>query len=574
MKLILKQYLAGLKERNELDELLPHLLSQMGLNVFLKPSIGNRQYGVDVGAFGKIDGETEEKVYLFSIKAGDLGRNDWNGGKPQDLRPSLDEIIDIFIPNILPIEYKGKKVSICLCFGGDIKEEVRFDVTAYSDRNKQSNLEFLEWNGDKLASYIEQYLLREELLPPDSRKLLRKSLAMVNESDISFKYFQQLIEYLTQPERLNKNKQKLMALRQIYLCLWILYSWGRDDDNLESAFLSSEYCVLSAWDMIKENVNNKNQITDKYSEIFFPIILLNQKITENYLDNKILPYVDFPHALSRAISPQSPIDTNIMLFNVLGRLGLAGLNLHIYAKMSEVGNSPELTQQLVQKIQQYENAIKSIISNNPMLFTPYKDDQAIDIILAMYFLLLKKNNWEDIKTWLLEMINSINFTFNRKNGYPCNLDNYTDLISHPLDNTDEYFISVTKGSILYPYISVISSIIGNQEIYDAIIKLKKEFLSHCNFQIYFFDASSESYFYKNSRPHGAIWSNIPIELDHEILLNKIDEECNQSDQIYNMSAMKANYIMIILIGCRHFRIPFPMNFLSQFKKNIETSIQK
>jgi hypothetical protein len=50
MKLIIKDYLASLKERNELDALLPTLLSQMGLTILSAPSIGNRQYGVDISA--------------------------------------------------------------------------------------------------------------------------------------------------------------------------------------------------------------------------------------------------------------------------------------------------------------------------------------------------------------------------------------------------------------------------------------------------------------------------------------------------------------------------------------------
>jgi len=71
MKLIIKQYLASLNERNELDALLPDLLSQMGLNVFSRPGIGTKQHGVDVAAVGSLNGDPE-KVYLFSIKAGDL----------------------------------------------------------------------------------------------------------------------------------------------------------------------------------------------------------------------------------------------------------------------------------------------------------------------------------------------------------------------------------------------------------------------------------------------------------------------------------------------------------------------
>ncbi|XOF33939.1 MAG: hypothetical protein ACL93V_01160 [Candidatus Electrothrix sp. YB6] len=111
MKLIIREYLASLRERKELDALLPDLLSQMGLDVFSKPGIGNRQYGVDVAAFGSID-DQPEKVYLVSIKSGDLGRKDWNSGSIQDLQPSLDEIRDTYIPTHLPAEYKNKPIEI------------------------------------------------------------------------------------------------------------------------------------------------------------------------------------------------------------------------------------------------------------------------------------------------------------------------------------------------------------------------------------------------------------------------------------------------------------------------------
>ncbi len=100
MKLIIKEYLVSLRERGELDALLPDLLSQMGLRVFSRPGRGPREFGVDIAAAGKIEDETE-KVYLLSVKSGNLGRKDWDSGL-QSLRPSLNEIIDVYIPTHLP----------------------------------------------------------------------------------------------------------------------------------------------------------------------------------------------------------------------------------------------------------------------------------------------------------------------------------------------------------------------------------------------------------------------------------------------------------------------------------------
>ena len=78
MKLIIRQYLASLRERGELDAILPDLLSQLGLNVFSRPGRGTRQDGVDVAAVGVLDGQGE-RVFLFSIKPGDLTRREWDG---------------------------------------------------------------------------------------------------------------------------------------------------------------------------------------------------------------------------------------------------------------------------------------------------------------------------------------------------------------------------------------------------------------------------------------------------------------------------------------------------------------
>ncbi len=77
---IIRQYLAALRERGELDAILPDLLSQLGLNVYSRPGRGTRQDGVDVAAVGALE-DCTEKVYLFSIKPGDLTRKAWDGSQ-------------------------------------------------------------------------------------------------------------------------------------------------------------------------------------------------------------------------------------------------------------------------------------------------------------------------------------------------------------------------------------------------------------------------------------------------------------------------------------------------------------
>lgn len=62
MKIILKEYLASLKERKELDSsVLPNLLAEIGLEVLNLPMLGTRQYGVDIAAVGQVAGEDQER---------------------------------------------------------------------------------------------------------------------------------------------------------------------------------------------------------------------------------------------------------------------------------------------------------------------------------------------------------------------------------------------------------------------------------------------------------------------------------------------------------------------------------
>jgi hypothetical protein len=105
MKLLLSDYVGSLKERGELDAILPDLLSEIGFHVISRPGIGVAQRGVDIAAVGRHE-NGDRRLFLFSVKAGDLKRAEWNTGV-QALQPSLDEILDDYIPNRIPPQYKN-----------------------------------------------------------------------------------------------------------------------------------------------------------------------------------------------------------------------------------------------------------------------------------------------------------------------------------------------------------------------------------------------------------------------------------------------------------------------------------
>lgn len=558
MKLIIKEYLASLKERDELDAILPDLLSEIGLTVYSRPGRGTRQDGVDVAATGFLNGDVE-KVYLFSIKSGDLTRNTWDGDSLQSLRPSLNEIIDSYIPNRLPSQHKNKPIVICLCFGGDIQEQVRPQVEGYIKQNSRNGVEFEEWNGDKLADLILSGFLREDLLPKGSRSMLRKSLALLDEPEVSYKQFSNLVKALTKTEA-GKDHEKITVMRQINICLWILFTWCREANNLEAAFLCGEYTLLHSWEIAKSFIGKKTKTANAIQETLDSILKVCQLISTQYLMNKILPFSGKLHALSSAIRPSCKLDVNLKLFDVLGRVAMGGIWTYWHMQVIPERNS-DLFQLFENRLRSYFIAIKQLIRNNPILFSPYKDNQAIDITLAIWFLALDSRNHKDIHAWLSELVFRVRFSFDTHSNYPCHLNSYHELLEHPFEKSDSYREEVTAGSVLYPTIAAFSAILGFDDIYSEIQDFKNKSLKHCNFQLWYPDETSEENFYTNGSLHGATLSNVCVEKTKEEYLEQIFNECQETSHFKDMSALKFGLWPLVLLGCRHYRLPIPVHFL-------------
>lgn len=550
MKLILKQYLSQMKERGELDAFLPELLSDMGFNVISKPQIGTRQYGVDISAIGKNDAG-EEAVYLFSIKAGDLSRTDWDGDTNQALRPSLNEIIDVYIHSNIPNEHKDKPIIICLCFGGEIKEQIRQNVTMYIKQNTTNKISFQEWNGDKIAQLIEDNFLKEDFLPKDYQGLMRKSLALLDEPLTSYRYFKELVTAILLSEKL-----EITRIRQVYISLWILFVWCRDEDNLESSFLSAELAVLHCWDLIKylESYpkSKRNKITDSINSLF----QLYRLISRFYLENKIIPYCHIKHGLSSAINGRNHIDTNLRLFDILGRLSLNALWLS-----NDIFNSDsnDIKDYFIEIQNEYILAIKHLIINNKILLSPYHEKQTTEVALTL-IALSQEQDLTFVHSWLKAMIDRIQNNFFTNQTYLSMLSNYSELIQHPKSGEKEYKQKVTASSVFYPFLATFASHMEMQDIYDDIKALYKREIPECNLQAWYLSDDSEQALWKNNAIHGATLTNLDLDMTMDEWLKEILYECKNNTHFKELSAIKYVSPCLLLVACRHYQYPVPYDF--------------
>ncbi|CAI1572049.1 hypothetical protein [Serratia liquefaciens] len=562
MKLIIKQYLASLKERAELDAVLPDLLSSMGMNVFISPTRGVKEYGVDIAAVGQVNGE-EKKVYLFSVKSGNLTRETWNGNADQALRPSLDEIQDSFIPSRLPPEHRDKKIVICLCFGGDVNSGIRQEVSGYESRNTKDNIYFEEWNGDKLSEFIQQHLLKEELLPSSSQALLRKSLALLEEPESSNKYFSLLIDEVlsnaTDPDSVAS------SITRINVCLWVLFSWCRDGGNLEAAYLSSERALLLAWDKVKSHYTGRN----RPSKSFDSILDTYHQITDCYIERCLIPHVGFKYALSHAVHSPCSIDVNIKLFDVLGRLSVKGhwildLLSKSYDENPPIDGESKEQERLYLRLQEITKSINLLVINNPTLLSPQKDSQAIDIGLALS--LLSNNSEFDgfVQSWLSEIINRCIFSFNSNGMYPIMYDSYEKLLGHRnKDKTDSlYKNKVTEASILYPLLAVFCSLYKLDSLSKDLEEFTTDKLAHSTLQYWYPNQHSEQSMYSNSDTHGSASTDFPM--NGNLAIKHIAQECDNADSFKKMTAVIKGKAPLVLTACRCYRYPVPFHYLEDW----------
>ena len=87
--------------------------------------------------------------------------------------------------------------------------------------------------------------------------------------------------------------------------------------------------------------------------------------------------------------------------------------------------------------------------------------------------------------------------------------------------------------------------------------------------MYYLDDAAEDHFYIDDDVSGVILSGIQIPDDMDEFKNQIMQECISCNSFNNLSAMKTRLWPIILVGCRHYRLPVPINFFYDGTKQDE-----
>lgn len=550
MKLIIKEYLSLLKESNELDALIPELLLSMKHKVISKAQIGVRQYGVDIASVG-IDKDGIEKVFLFTVKEGDIDRKDWDGGSEQAVRPSLEDIRETYISSHLEEQYQKYPKKIVLATGGDLKQTIQLTWSQYTDKYTIENqLEYAFWGGDELAILIEEHLFNEHMIPQKIRSKFRKTLALLNDTDYDLRDYYDFLKYILEDEKLAtlSPKKQLKALRLIYLALNIIYSWSKEENNLKPALLASERTVLNVWDYLyKNNLTNKKNLTDVVGKIYFKHI----NIVSEYCE-KLAPAMRIKDGLS--MYGHHFIQESKILFEQVGILAELGHLCYFTGFQNE-------NKEYLNYSQHIASLLKIYIQNHKAMYNPVYDEHIIDISLAILLL----NLWNEIDfidEWISNLISHIQFAYHAQGKYfPIDSDNFDELVELNLKdgaNKEEYI----KTSTMLPILAQWCISLGLIESYKFIHHVSTEIYEKSTLQIWYPDVDIEKFMYISNAAYKCGYAEAPVTIyKHPKDFAKLMEEIHDSDNfidIKNLSSIKHGLFPLILISNRHFRMPvFP-----------------
>lgn len=448
IQLVLSHYLAGLRERNELDALLPELLRAMGHSVLSRPQVGANQAGVDILSTG-VNAAGEKEVFLYVVKFGDLGREDFYGGK-QAVDPSVREAANDFIRNRLPEPLKALKKWIVLVTNGTLKQEAQAGYAALSHDVAERPLCSLElWAADQLTSLIEEHLFDETLLLDKGKGDLRAALAALEESETSISRFVRFTEAcfaVNDPVvKLGRTALKRNFLKRCAAAAmgWAVLSvWGQSEGNLKPGVVCGEYVLLRMW---SEAVGVGLTEDRAFLTRMQTTVSLYVRALMTYFD-KVSPQLhnrraSFSYRRERVLYAD-------LIFEELGRLASLLLLLQQFPKQDAVRAAAH--EQLLH-----------LLNVHTGCRLPVYDGQTIDLTLVLVAL-MGESDWNNAQRLLSDTTSRLHLALTQNRYLPVDTDLLEDAIALNVVSSDEardFF----ETSTLIPALATISALLRDEK---------------------------------------------------------------------------------------------------------------
>ncbi len=248
MRLIVKEYICQLKEKDELDVLLSQIFVQKGYIADNQPKTGNRQYGVDIQL------HNEDELLMLIVKQGNIDREIWDGSI-NAVRQSLDEIKDVII-NSLTFKEKEKSIRIIVATNGQKEESIKLNWNNYVNNNRIWNeisisIEFM--GIDDIVKEILDNFFNEYLFDVSLHSAMRKALYFIGEGDYKREYYEKIVDSLIANLEDSKKKKFDKICATLYLASQMICQYAYVNGNNKISIMVSEYVIIKYWKYVVEN---------------------------------------------------------------------------------------------------------------------------------------------------------------------------------------------------------------------------------------------------------------------------------------------------------------------------------
>ncbi len=431
MRLILSQFLRTLRERDEFDRLLPDLLVAMGYVPLAKPQTGVRQFGVDLAAIGKSPVDGVEEMLLFVIKRGDIGRRDWDNGEPTSVRPSINEALDFYFTKLIAPEHTSLRKTIVLATTGDIKQDIDPVWTAFKEQNAaRANFDF--WGADRVSDLIERHMLDEHLFAAEDRSDLRKALALAGDGDYDFRDLNRLLlrqlglkpdGSLSTPAVEVRSLRK--TVRRTHLASQICAHWAQSEGDARQALWVSERALLWTWHRVQLlEVRERAQFYPDVAALWHSYTAAAARYVE-----VVQPHVHVRDGLAGYSGEGA--EFAIVLFEHIGLHAAIGLACQL-----EVPQDDAMAKVIRANVEVIAVGLCALITNNPASASPRLDRHAVDICLALLFL-VSAGRLEQARAWLAEIAKRLDYCFKVASRFPVSTDSLEDLVALEVSPGDD-----------------------------------------------------------------------------------------------------------------------------------------
>lgn len=570
MKLVIAEYLRTLRERDELDRLLPDLLVEMNYVPVARPQTGNRQFGVDLAVRGKNPEDGVDELMLLVIKQGDIGRTEWDS-VPQGVRCSINEVFDVYLRSHLEPQDQARRKRIVFATNGELKQTVQASWSGYvTDQQSKAVIEF--WGLDKLAELVERHLLDEHLFRDQERKLLRRALALSGDTEYDQSDLHQLFIHTLGLKRdgslqdtVMSSKELLKALRIVNLSAQVFASWSATDGDARQALRAVERALLWSWHrlLLADEATRSAALPDAFSALWVGYL----RMGANYL-HKLQAHCYVEDGL-RGYHADA-CELSLVAFEQIGILATIGL-----VSVGICSQHPTASESHFTNAQIVAEALAHLIQNNGICNTPCLDRHSQDICLALT-LLAAVGRVDEAKNWLFQLVRNLDFVYKTKKYIPIATDSLDDLAEGGGWDGSAASGKTMDSSWILPTIAGWCAILNMEEPYHVLAQESKDCFAQVCMQLWHPDETLYQHLYFKPAHIDSGLTEAPIHLPqltsewrvHMKMITAADKVKLARESV----AAQAGMAMLDVIACRHFSTPISPSFWYQLAPHLEAGV--